>query len=97
MNYKDIVLPNYDHCIHNTITSILKNYNVKTNSKSLEKLDEVFKAKDYKNIIFLILDGLGEHILEKVSPDGILSENKIDCVTSVPINHNSSPSSILFR
>ncbi len=83
MNYKDIILPNYDYCIHNTITSILKNYDVKTNNKSLETLDEVFKAKDYKNVIFLILDGLGEHILEKVSPDGFFSKNKIDCVTSV--------------
>ena len=32
MKYKNIVLPNYEHCILGTITSILKYYNVKTNN-----------------------------------------------------------------
>lgn len=83
MEYPNIVLPNYDHCILSTITSILKYYNVETNHKSSEKLDKVLNEKEYKNIIFLILDGLGEHILNKISPNGILNKNKIDCVTSV--------------
>ena len=32
---KSIILPNYEHCILNLITSILKNYNVETKHKSL--------------------------------------------------------------
>lgn len=79
---KEIVLPNYDHCILNTITSILKYYNVETNHKSLQILDEKL-SKKYKNVVFIILDGLGEHILKKVSPNGYLSNNKIDCITTV--------------
>ena len=30
MEYKNIVLPNYDHCILGTVTSILKHYNVES-------------------------------------------------------------------
>lgn len=79
---KEIILPNYNHCILNTITSILKYYNVETKHTSLESLDKKMERR-YKNIIFLILDGLGEHILNNISPDGYLASKKIDCVTSV--------------
>lgn len=77
-----IVFPNYEHCILNTITSILKYYNVETNHASLESLDEKLKNK-YRNIVFIILDGLGEHILNNVSPEGYFSKNKVDKITSV--------------
>lgn len=79
---KEIILPNYDHCILNTITSILKSYNVETKHKSLEKLDQILDKK-YRNVVFLVLDGMGEHILGNISPNGFFAENKIDCVTSV--------------
>lgn len=83
MEYKNIVLPDYNHCILGTITSILKYYNVETKHKSSKKIDEILEFKKYKNIIFLVLDGLGEHILNNISKDGFLKNNKIDCVTSV--------------
>lgn len=41
----EIVLPNYEHCILNTITSILKYYNVETRHKSLKCLDEKLNRK----------------------------------------------------
>ena len=77
-----IVLPNDDHCILNTITSVLKYYNVETKHKSLEALDKILDKK-YKNVVFLILDGMGEDILNRVSPNGFFANNKIDMVTSV--------------
>lgn len=83
MEYKDIVLPDYNHCILGTITSILKYYNVETKHKSSKKIDEILESKKYKNIIFLVLDGLGKHILNNISKDGFLKNNQIDCVTSV--------------
>ena len=83
MKYKDIVLPDYDNCILGTITSILKYYNVKTQHKSSEKIDTLLNERKYKNVILLILDGLGEHILNNISPNGFLNKNKIDKVTSV--------------
>ena len=83
IEYKNIVLPNYEHSILNTITSILKYYHVETNHKSSEKIDQLLYKREYKNVILLILDGLGEHILNKISLKGYLNQNKIDCVTSV--------------
>lgn len=83
MEYKDIVLPDYNHCILGTITSILKYYNVNTLHESSKVLDELLSEKRFRNIVFIILDGLGEHILNNISKDGYFNENKVDCVTSV--------------
>ena len=83
MEKKDIVMPNYENCILGTITSILKYYNVETKHKSSKKIDKILQQKDYKNVIFLVLDGLGECILNKILPNGYLKNNQIDCVTSV--------------
>lgn len=79
----EIVYPNYNNSILNLITSILKYYNVETKHKSSQKIDELLNKKQYKNVIFLILDGLGEHILNNTSPNGFLNKNKIDYVTSI--------------
>ena len=81
--YPNIKLPNYNHCILNLTASILKYYNVKTNYSSLESLDKILNDKKYKNIVFIILDGMGEHILNNISPKGYFYKNKIDIVTSV--------------
>ena len=83
MKKENIIMPNYDNCILGTITSILKYYNVETKHKSSEKLDKILHQKEYKNVILLLLDGLGEHILNKDLPNGYLKNNQIDCVTSV--------------
>ena len=45
----NVVLPNYEHSILNTITSILKYYGVESNHNSLESLDLILKNK-YNNI-----------------------------------------------
>jgi len=83
MEYKDILLPDYNHCILGTMASVLKNYNANCSCQSNKALDKILSEKKYKNIIFFILDGLGEYILNDVSPDGFFNQNKIDCVTSV--------------
>jgi hypothetical protein len=78
----NIIMPNYEHSILNTITSILKYYGVKSNHNSLESLDKFLETK-HRNVVLLILDGMGEHILNKLSPNGFLVNHKIDLVTSV--------------
>lgn len=83
MQYENILLPNYDHCILGTMSSILKSYNVECACKSNEALDKILSEKRYKNIIFMILDGLGEYNLNEISKDGFFKQNQIDCVTSV--------------
>ncbi len=78
----EIIFPNYEHSILNTINSILKYYNVKTKYNGLKELDEKLKSK-YKNIVLIILDGLGDNNLNKISPNGFFENNKITNVTSV--------------
>lgn len=77
-----IKLPDYNHSILNLITSILKYYKVETKHTSLEKIDEQLQNK-YRNIVFIILDGMGENILKQLSPQGYFSNKKVDCITSV--------------
>lgn len=82
MEEKNIIFPNYNHSILNTINSILKYYNVETKFNGVPLLDEKLK-KQYKNIVLIILDGMGEHILNKISKNEFFMQNKIDIVTSV--------------
>lgn len=79
---QEILMPNYDHSILNLITTILKNYGVESKYKSIEKIDRLLKKK-YKNVVLIVLDGMGENILNKLAPDGILAKNRIDTITSV--------------
>lgn len=83
MKYKNIVLPDYKHCILGTITSILKYYNVETKHSSSKILDELLSDKKYKNVVFIVLDGMGESILNNASKNGYFKKNEVDCVTSV--------------
>ena len=79
---KNIILTDYNHSILNLITSVLKYYNVETKHTTLETLNKHLDKK-YRNVIFLVLDGMGEHILNNISPDGFFNSKKIDCITSV--------------
>ena len=78
----EIIMPNYEHSILNTISSIIKYYNVDTPHSTLKSLDEKL-SKKYKNIVLIILDGMGSQILNSLSPEGYFKKNQIDCVTSV--------------
>ena len=82
MENNEIVMPDYDHCVLGTISSILKYYNVETKHKTLESLDQRL-AKGYRNVVLLILDGMGEHILNNLAPEGFFQNHKVDMVTSV--------------
>lgn len=82
MNNNDIIFPNYDKSILNLINSILKSYNVPTKYNGLKDLDEEL-IKRYKNIVLIILDGMGEHILNNISPNGFFKRNKKSVITSV--------------
>lgn len=78
---KNIIFPDYEHSILNLINSILKHYNVKTKYNSLPVLEKEL-AKNYKNVVFIILDGMGEHILKNISPDGYFMKNHADKITA---------------
>lgn len=81
MNF-DILMPDYEHCILNLITSILKNYGVETKYHGLKKVDEYLK-KPYKNVVLVVLDGMGENILKEHLPNSLFANHKMDTITSV--------------
>ena len=66
---KKLVLHDYNNCIANLPNSILKKFGLQTVGKTLPVADEYLKG-NYKNVVVLILDGLGTSILE-----GNLDEN----------------------
>jgi predicted AlkP superfamily pyrophosphatase or phosphodiesterase len=77
-----ITLPNYNKSILNTISSILKYYNVDNGHSTLDNIDSLLN-KNYKNVFLIVLDGMGEHILNKLDKDGYFKNNQLDVVTSV--------------
>ena len=79
---KNIIFPDYEHSILNLINTILKHYNVNTKYNSLPKLEKEL-SKNYKNVVLIILDGMGEHILKNISPNGYFIQNHADKITSV--------------
>ncbi len=83
MNKNEIILPNYEHSILNLINTILKYYDVNTKYKELPQLYKILNEKKYKNIVLVVLDGMGEHILKNISPNGFLVNKQIDKITSV--------------
>ena len=61
---KKLVWPDYENCIANLPNSILKKWQLPTVGKTLSLADK-YLEKDYKNIVVLLLDGMGKFILEE--------------------------------
>lgn len=78
-----IVIPDYENCILNTVSSILKHFGAGDGHSSLELLDRIL-LKDYRNIVLMVFDGMGVDILEKhLPPESCLRSNLRQRVTSV--------------
>ena len=60
---KTLVFPDYKNCIANLPNSVLKKFGVDTVGDTLPLLDK-YLEKDYKNIVVILLDGMGKAILE---------------------------------
>ena len=59
-----IVSPDYKNCIANLPNSVLKKWGVPAAGETLPLADK-YLEKDYKNIVVLLLDGMGKFILEE--------------------------------
>jgi len=81
INMKNIIFPDYEHSILNLINSILRHYRVNTKYNGLPKLDKEL-SKNYKNVVLIILDGMGEHVLKNISPNGYFMQKHADKITS---------------
>lgn len=79
----DLCYPNYqNNCILGIPNSILKHYGATAHHNTLSFLDERLK-KGYKNIVLLVLDGMGIKALNDHAPDGFLMKNCTAQLSSV--------------
>ncbi|MBP5402406.1 MAG: alkaline phosphatase family protein [Treponema sp.] len=93
---KKIVYPDYKNCIENVSNSILKYYGLGLVGDSLPLLDEQLK-KPYKNVVLLLLDGMGKNILEKhLSADGTFRKNLKGIYKSVFLSTTTAATTSLF-
>ncbi len=78
-----LLYPDYDNCIANLACSVLKYFCAKAPNKTLAMADEILK-KQYKNVVVLLLDGMGRNIIEKnLDSDGFFRSNLRGIYTSV--------------
>ena len=79
---KNIILPDYNNSILGIPNSILAHFGATPHHATLRILDEKL-AKGYKNIVLLVLDGLGLDVLKAYAPDGFLMKNCAAQISSV--------------
>ena len=82
MKKDNIVLPDYENSILNLINSILHYYHVETKYKGIDVLDKRLERK-YKNIVLIILDGMGENILNTFKYAKIIDVKDYDLIGEI--------------
>ena len=76
-------LHNYDRSIVGLAYSILKSFGCNATGTTIPVVDDVL-AKNYKNVVVLLLDGLGTSILnEHAGKDGFLRKHYIESIGTV--------------
>lgn len=75
--------PDYQNCILNITNSLLKYYGDKPFHSTLPVLDAIL-TKQYKNIVLLVMDGMGTNVLERNLPENsFLRKNIVAEISSV--------------
>lgn len=79
-----IKLPDYSNCIANLANAILSEFGIKEEGRvGLTQLTP-YLEKNYKNIVVLLLDGMGTCIMEKnLAADGFFNTHLVDAYSSV--------------
>ncbi|MDR1692131.1 MAG: alkaline phosphatase family protein [Oscillospiraceae bacterium] len=78
----NLFLPDYTNSILGIPNSILAHYGAKPHHPTLPALDEKL-CKGYKNVVLLVLDGLGDNLLNAHAPDGFLADHRVSALSSV--------------
>lgn len=83
MKQKDFVMPDFSHSVVNIATTLAQFLGKKPTHATLPKLAQKLNPQA-KNLVYLVIDGMGARILEKNLPiTSCLRQNQIDTVTSV--------------
>lgn len=61
--------PNYNDCLSNLSNSILKYFGCKTMHDTLSDVDDILKENNNRNIVVVLLDGMGKNLIERILPD----------------------------
>lgn len=78
-----LIWPDYNNCLANVPNSILKYFGVEPVGPTLPLLDK-YLDKEYKNVVLLLLDGMGKSIIEKhLEEDGTFRSNVAGIYQSV--------------
>jgi len=75
-----MIYPDYKHSIVNLTSSILKAFNINSHYIPLKELGDL---KKYKNIILLLIDGLGYEYIQEYGQGSELSKHCLNKITSV--------------
>lgn len=76
-------LPDYSNSYVNVISSVAKKYNVDTGHQTIKELDKVLSHKT-KNVVVILLDGLGLDVLEHNLPkDSFLRRHLLKEISAV--------------
>ncbi len=75
---------NYDECLTNLACSVQKYFGVKPKHKTLKSVDKILKEKQPKNVVVILLDGMGANIMERALPEtAFFRENLVKPITTV--------------
>lgn len=78
-----IKYPDYKNSILSIAASVLKHYGAKCDHDSLPRLDELL-LKNYKNVVVMLIDGMGASILERHLPkQSFFRSNQVSVISSV--------------
>lgn len=92
-----IIYPDYNNCLTNVTNSIFKHYGIETYHNTLPELDEILKNHDYKNIVYMLYDGMGANLLKRnLTETDFLNKNKIKDIHAIfPTTTTASTTSVL--
>lgn len=83
MTKKNLVWPDYENCLANLPNSILNYFGQPTVGSTLPLADK-YLQKEYKNVVLLLLDGMGQRILDScLEKQGLFRKNLAGTYKSV--------------
>lgn len=75
--------PNYKRSSFNVINSLVHYYGVENNHATLKEIDELLETNRYKKVVFLVMDGMGNNILNKYAKDLFINQKNIGPISSI--------------
>lgn len=80
----EILYPDYDNCIANLACSVMKRFGVEPPNPTLPLADVLLSERRYKNVVVMLLDGMGNNIIEaNLAPDGFFRSHLAGTYSSV--------------